>query len=413
MARSSPTNDLLHVVDQAEITECPQGHAIRFPNPLPAETWSVLKRQLDKLGATWNRKLQASVAPKTLAFTTADAKNLLRRAASGQNVNGDSYFPTPDKLAADLAELLFSNDEIRAMRDMIAYLDENKEETHPLRILEPSAGDGALIRAVSDRLGDIPHHFYACEISPGRRDILQKMPNISLVGDDFLSHVPDRPYDRIIANPPFDRDLWAQHMLHAHSILNQNRGQLAFIGPTGGRTDAAIEIQARINLMGETTQHPAKSFSSGQFKAGVSTQEAQLHAFDTLSQDIIERALRGCEIAISNDYSMDIKITRPDREDLDEEDIPRLERLFTSERANLIGKIGAPWISSISSRDLAIYHCMGRYPSPAKQPIKMLIQADPSAVDRPLIFKMPDETPSIALSQSYKKQMAARQLSLF
>jgi hypothetical protein len=83
--------------------------------------------------------------------------------------------------------------------------------------LEPSAGDGRLIKAL--RTFDDRIQVHAIEINPScKEELLNSGARAVFIGD-FLQYQPDFLYDRIIANPPFGNgiDLGA-HFLKMYNL---------------------------------------------------------------------------------------------------------------------------------------------------------------------------------------------------
>jgi phospholipid N-methyltransferase len=91
-----------------------------------------------------------------------------------------------------------------------------------LRVLEPSAGTGNLVRAMLAR-GVRAEDVTACEVSAVvAREFARDFPTVPLVVDDFLEQSAvtlGGPFDRIVANPPFHRGEDARHILHAAGML--------------------------------------------------------------------------------------------------------------------------------------------------------------------------------------------------
>lgn len=95
-------------------------------------------------------------------------------------------------------------------------------------ILEPSAGKGDIIDAVYYKIHGVDHqqyqrdkkrklceNFHTIEIEPELQAILVDKC-YPLVHTDFLSFVPERQYDLVLMNPPFDRG--AEHLIRALEI---------------------------------------------------------------------------------------------------------------------------------------------------------------------------------------------------
>ena len=93
-----------------------------------------------------------------------------------------------------------------------------------MKILEPSAGTGALVSAV---LKVCPEAVVDCyELMPENREILQKQPGVRIVGEDFSAC--ENSYDRIIANPPFAKNQDIVHVTDMYKHLNDG-GEMAVI----------------------------------------------------------------------------------------------------------------------------------------------------------------------------------------
>ncbi|WP_146188342.1 DUF4942 domain-containing protein [Methylosinus sporium] len=126
------------------------------------------------------------------------------------------FFPTPDKTADDLIEF-----------------SPLRTEGVSLRILEPSAGTGNLARRMAAvRTASIisagqwidkryAHTVDCVEIQPHLAHALTELrPSINrIVTADFLTLPPDPIYDRVVMNPPFDRERDIDHVTHAWKFL--------------------------------------------------------------------------------------------------------------------------------------------------------------------------------------------------
>lgn len=127
------------------------------------------------------------------------------------------FYPTPDNLAWK----------------MIHSLREGKYNTLPVPILEPSAGDGALARAVHSaaniyhdgKTGELDRssteraknfELDCIELSSDFRAKLKK-DGFRVVHDNFLTFRPTTKYAAIVMNPPFSAG--AAHLLKALDVM--------------------------------------------------------------------------------------------------------------------------------------------------------------------------------------------------
>jgi hypothetical protein len=78
-------------------------------------------------------------------------------------------------------------------------------------VLEPSAGRGAIIKAIH-RAADVNVDYF--ELMPENQQFLSRMENVTFCGEDFTQGVP-KLYTRIFANPPFAKN---QDVHHVHAM---------------------------------------------------------------------------------------------------------------------------------------------------------------------------------------------------
>lgn len=131
------------------------------------------------------------------------------------NLFNKEFFPTPKEIAIHM---------VRPYLDRLGYA----------RILEPSAGNGAILDAITDDIPYVyeneigkkyelttaakPENIYCIEMNPELQMILQQK-HYRLLASDFLTYTPDHDFDLLIMNPPFSQgDL---HLLHAWEILRE------------------------------------------------------------------------------------------------------------------------------------------------------------------------------------------------
>ena len=177
------------------------GNILRLPKmELSREDYLAVKKAIEKNGGKWK-------SGKTFGFVFADrdAADVIDSMVNGSADN----FATP----SDVADL------------MVAKLEIQPYE----KILEPSAGNGALINAVRRLYNDITVDCY--ELNPLNRKVLEKMANVNVLGDDFTKRLDDEEYDVIIATPPFSKNQDTIHLMKMWDNLRYG-GRIACITST-------------------------------------------------------------------------------------------------------------------------------------------------------------------------------------
>lgn len=182
-----------------------EGNVVKLPNiQLERKVYTDVAKAIEKIGGKWKGgKVQGFV------FATNPA-DLLQQIANVEKRNLKKefqFFETP----ADLADELVFQAQI--------------EPYH--QILEPSAGQGAIIKAIN-RVFDKELAVDAYELMPQNQEVLKKMLHVTFLGDDFLQAREEKKYDRIIANPPFSNNQDIDHVQKMYTLLNDN-GRLVAI----------------------------------------------------------------------------------------------------------------------------------------------------------------------------------------
>lgn len=181
---------------------------------LSPKDYAAVDAVLKAIGLQWSRSAQAHTGPASLGPRLAAA---ISTGTCVHPKRDREFFATPPELAAVLAELLAQ----RLVDD------------EPVRILEPSAGDGALIDAV---LAYLPlAQITAVEqdsLAAGvLRDKYAADPRVHVVTADFAAFTDDEDdggFDGVIMNPPFTKA--RAHVARALDLLREH-GELVGIMP--------------------------------------------------------------------------------------------------------------------------------------------------------------------------------------
>jgi len=178
-------------------------NVIKLPDTqLDRKEYLEVKKALELIGGKWK-------GGKVFGFVfKTDPTDLLNQIANGEKRNLKKefqFFATPEKLA-----------------DELVYLADLKNHD---TILEPSAGQGAIIKAINK----------VCEVKPDCYElmdlntvILKKTDlNFNLIGEDFMKN-EGKTYSKIIANPPFSKNQDIDHLKEMYNCLSRG-GKLVCI----------------------------------------------------------------------------------------------------------------------------------------------------------------------------------------
>lgn len=177
-----------------------EGTVIKLPQgQLDRKLYVDVANSLQLIGGKWK-------GGKIFGFVFEnDPTELLEQIANGEKRNLKKefqFFATPDALADRLVE--------------IADIQPTDE---PPMILEPSAGQGAIVKAINRSTGGCDVYCY--ELMPTNQKILSKISTVVLLGGDFLQHEGEK-FDYIIANPPFSKNQDIDHIKKMYEVLAAN-----------------------------------------------------------------------------------------------------------------------------------------------------------------------------------------------
>lgn len=186
-----------------------EGNIVYLPSiQLERGLYLEVKNSLELIGGKWKGgKIQGFV------FTENPA-DLLTEITTGKikNIKKDfQFFATPSHLADKLVEL--------------AQLEEYD------LVLEPSAGQGAIIKAIQRVFIGLVHY---CELMPLNRSFLDKIENTTYLVDNFLKlgrcKTTTGVFDKIIANPPFSKNQDIDHVRQMYECLKPGGRIVTIVG---------------------------------------------------------------------------------------------------------------------------------------------------------------------------------------
>jgi len=180
-----------------------EGNVVKLPKTqLDRNEYLEVKKALELIGGKWK-------GGKVFGFVFAtDPTELLAEIANGEKRNLKKefqFFATPEKLA-----------------DKLVFLADLKQHD---TILEPSAGQGAIVKAINKVCDVVPDCFELMDVNT---IILNKSGlRFNLIGDDFFNH-NGKTYTKILANPPFTKNQDIDHLKEMYKCLSRG-GRLVCI----------------------------------------------------------------------------------------------------------------------------------------------------------------------------------------
>jgi hypothetical protein len=140
-----------------------------------------------------------------------------------------------------------------------------------MKVLEPEAGSGYIADAI--RAAYPGAWIDTVEINPRLRDLLV-LKNYRVMAFDFLEFENDQesPYDRIVMNPPFERQQDLDHIRHAYNLLATHGVLVSVLSPSFEFRSDRKSTEFRAWL--EEVSASWENLPDGSFKAsgtGVST----------------------------------------------------------------------------------------------------------------------------------------------
>lgn len=170
------------------------------------KSYAEAKKWIEEAGGSWQG---GKVQGFTFPFNAERVFSILREGKRCNLQQDFQFFATPPEVA-----------------DWLVMLAGGVHEDE--KVLEPSAGTGAIIDAIHRSCPDVIVDCY--ELMPENKEILSKKDNIRILGDDFtkcdVAH-----YDKIIANPPFSKNQDIRHVRRMYECLNSGGVLAAITGP--------------------------------------------------------------------------------------------------------------------------------------------------------------------------------------
>jgi hypothetical protein len=205
------------------------------------KSYAKVKQIIENAGGSWK-------GGKVQGFTFSfDAQRVFEILKQGKSINLQKeyqFFETPDNIADWLIGLAGGI---------------QPEDT----VLEPSAGRGALIRAIHRAAPNVMANYV--ELMPENLELLEKLKNINFLHYDFEKLNTGLKYSKIIANPPFANNQDMQHIkkMYAHLTEGGTLASIAGLNWTFAKTKQATEFREWLQKVNaETHQIPKGAFKT-------------------------------------------------------------------------------------------------------------------------------------------------------
>lgn len=168
------------------------------------KSYAEAKKWIEEAGGSWQG---GKVQGFTFPFNPRRVFSILNEGKRCNLAQEYQFFETPDEVA-----------------DWLVMLAGGIHEHD--KVLEPSAGRGALIKAIHRSSPDMVVDCY--EMMPENKELLSGLGGINIIGDDFTKSTIGKKYTKIIANPPFSGNQDIRHVRMMYDMLEQG-GTLASI----------------------------------------------------------------------------------------------------------------------------------------------------------------------------------------
>jgi predicted RNA methylase len=212
-----------------------KGNTTVINGQLSRQDYVTTNEVLETLGGVWNRKQKCHVwttnpAAALKPYLSAGNKQIVTTLETKKEKTKEyqQYF-TPEKLAKELVAIAFGGTDFKGWQ--------------PKHILEPSAGQGSIVKAITEWFPQTTIDCY--ELLAENVEVLLKLRNVNYIGADFLQCDTSKKYDCIIANPPFSKHQDIHHIKRMYECLSDN-GRLVTLSSNHWRhATHKIDIQFR------------------------------------------------------------------------------------------------------------------------------------------------------------------------
>lgn len=211
-------SDVIEILKNAET----DGNKLSITQRLSRDMYQKVNKTLSGLGGKYNSKKKAHIFEK-------DIKGIIGEiciTGEYKDLKSDfQFFPTPAELAEKLVALAKIKD-----RDIC---------------LEPSAGRGGIAQFMP--------RCDCIELNPDNATYLREH-GFNVIHDDFMTFEPQKQYDVIVMNPPFNKGQAVKHITKAIQIATRCIVAIADFGITYRNDKATTEFRELVKSYGGTIE---------------------------------------------------------------------------------------------------------------------------------------------------------------
>lgn len=199
-------NDVLQILKESEVST----NTLTLPRQLDRKLYVKVAKIIELIGGKWNKSAKCHV------FTEPAEEIVESAVVTGFVMDLKKlyqFYETPDSIAGCMVQ--------------------NAQMTRNMTVLEPSAGHGAIIRAIQREFPG--KEVFYCEIDEAKHAKLPKGSLPAWTTYDFLKINPDWTdvkFDRVLMNPPFRGGYDIAHIQHAHRFLKPGGRMVAISSPS-------------------------------------------------------------------------------------------------------------------------------------------------------------------------------------
>jgi 16S rRNA G966 N2-methylase RsmD len=228
-----------------------EGSTVFLPDmQLDRKLYQLVAKKIEMIGGKWNKK------QKGFFFEEESTIDYFPDICNGDDINLQKeyqFFETPEHVA-DMVAMYASG----------INWHETPSKTLKSRILEPSAGKGALIKALQKYHASIEVDCYEL-FDINRKYLRDNFPNARCLGNDFMEADETKKYDFIVMNPPFNKRQYVDHVMKAWRVLDKG-GTIVTIVPPSYKYNSNKKEQEFKKFIEENAEI-AVDLKEGEFKS--------------------------------------------------------------------------------------------------------------------------------------------------